>query len=118
MSEGIERCHITGSHEEPCWHCGDPTDQIEINFQAYLCPGACTEAKTDEFFEAVAKLPPVDDPFCETADQRNHRCWKAYRAITGQFPPRTQYPMGKLPDAVLEALRGHPDLVDWALGRA
>jgi hypothetical protein len=109
--------HIVGSHEEPCWHCGDPTDQIEIHFEAYLCPGACTAAKEAEFWEAVRTRPQeFEDPF-ETADERNHRCYKAYRALTGQFPPRTQHPNNSLPDAVLEALRDRQDLVDWALGR-
>jgi hypothetical protein len=64
-------------------------------------------------------MVPADqpaDPF-ETADERNHRLYRDYRALTGQFPPRTQHPMGKLPDAVTEALSGRPDLIDWALGR-
>lgn len=101
--------HITSEHEKPCWRCGNPTRFIDIDFQAHLCPGACTEAKTEEFFDAVAGL--------SRRDRLNIAYWKDYRALTGQFPPRTQHPMGNLPDTVTEALAGRPDLIEWALGR-
>jgi hypothetical protein len=46
-----------------CATCGVLTPWIEIGFHAYVCPGPCTEALYDEFAEAVAALPEVDNPF-------------------------------------------------------
>jgi hypothetical protein len=41
--------HIEGEHAANCWHCGRLTRFIEINFEAYLCPGDCTAAKWAAF---------------------------------------------------------------------
>lgn len=35
---------MAASPEEPCIQCGQPTAWIDFDFQARLCPGACTEA--------------------------------------------------------------------------
>lgn len=44
-----------------CWHCGKPTVWIEINFEAPLCLGACTDAKWKEYQEVnnerLPKMP-------------------------------------------------------------
>lgn len=42
----------------PCWHCGKPTPWIEINFETNLCPGACNDAKTAEWWEADRRAGP------------------------------------------------------------
>jgi hypothetical protein len=34
-----------------CWHCGDLTYWIDINFEAHLCSEECEDAKWDEFYE-------------------------------------------------------------------
>lgn len=50
------RWHIElpiGKPGEPCWHCGQPCPFVEFNFEAYLHPGTCTEAKWDEYFAAL-----------------------------------------------------------------
>lgn len=39
----------------PCWHCGQPTRFLEVNFEAPLCPGACTEAKEAEYWQALSE---------------------------------------------------------------
>lgn len=33
----------------PCWHCGQPTTWVDIDFETALHPGACSEAKWDEY---------------------------------------------------------------------
>ena len=32
-----------------CWHCGQPTKWISINFQAFLCSTECADAKWHEY---------------------------------------------------------------------
>jgi hypothetical protein len=39
----------------PCWHCSAPTRFLEINFEAPLCPGACTEAKEADYWRALSE---------------------------------------------------------------
>ncbi len=34
--------HVTANSKGPCCHCGQLTDQVEIHFEAFLCPGNCT----------------------------------------------------------------------------
>jgi hypothetical protein len=36
-----------------CWHCGEPTEWVEINFSAHLCSDECLSAKIDEYLEAT-----------------------------------------------------------------
>lgn len=55
----------------PCWHCEHPTRFLEVNFEAPLCPGACTEAKEEEYWHALADL---------------HRTEKAERAAAPDLP--------------------------------
>lgn len=33
----------------PCWHCAAPTFYVEISFEAHLCPGACADAKWEDY---------------------------------------------------------------------
>ena len=42
-----------------CWHCDQPCTTIEINFEAYLHPGACEDAKWAEYWEAT-RIPTFD----------------------------------------------------------
>ena len=35
-----------------CWHCGKPTNWIDINFIAFLCSTECSDAKWHEYSEA------------------------------------------------------------------
>lgn len=37
-----------------CWHCGKDTRFVDMGFETYLHPGACDEAKTDEYFRALS----------------------------------------------------------------
>lgn len=36
-------------YEKPCWHCGEPTTWVDLDFEAPLHPGRCSEAKWDEY---------------------------------------------------------------------
>ncbi len=36
-------------YERDCWHCGQPTTWIDVDFEAALHPGRCSEAKWDEY---------------------------------------------------------------------
>lgn len=55
----------------PCWHCEQPTRFLEVNFEAPLCPGACTEAKEAEYWQALSE---------------EHRRDKAERAAATELP--------------------------------
>lgn len=50
---GIADDHInvaeTGGVASACWVCGRPTLWVELNFEAYLCPGKCTDLKWEEY---------------------------------------------------------------------
>jgi len=35
-----------------CWHCGQPTQMMDINFMAYICSEECSEAKWGEYMDA------------------------------------------------------------------
>jgi len=37
----------------PCWHCGEETEWIDIDFEAHLCSDECLSAKIDEYLEAM-----------------------------------------------------------------
>lgn len=41
--------------KNPCWHCGRPTQWVELNFEAHLCSEECVDAKWKEYFEACNK---------------------------------------------------------------
>ncbi|GJF04992.1 hypothetical protein [Pseudonocardia sp. D17] len=41
--------------ERPCWHCGQPTRYVEINFEAPLHPGPCADQKEIEYWRATAE---------------------------------------------------------------
>ena len=36
----------------PCWHCGDLTEWVDLDFEAPLCSEECLEAKVHEWMEA------------------------------------------------------------------
>lgn len=44
---------------QPCWDCGEPTCFIEINFEAFLHPGACEARKDTEFWAALRAAGPM-----------------------------------------------------------
>lgn len=44
--------HIWVAHHQTCVICNQNTTWVELNFEAPLCPGACTEAMWDEYDEA------------------------------------------------------------------
>ena len=46
---------VAAQAPENCWHCGKPTVWVEINFEAHLCLGACTDAKWREYREEQLK---------------------------------------------------------------
>ena len=55
--------HIFGKDAQPCWHCGKRTFWLELSFEAPLHPGACSNAKWQEFSDAqtdveLVPLPP------------------------------------------------------------
>lgn len=35
-----------------CWWCGDKTRNLDVNFEAWLCPGYCTRAADRSFWVA------------------------------------------------------------------
>ena len=47
---------VFASSESPCWHCGEMTGWIEINFEAYLCSTECVDTKWAEFISAYKKI--------------------------------------------------------------
>lgn len=49
--EGVEGI-IRGRVAEPCWHCKEPTEFVDIDFQAHLCSDECQKAKWDEYCAA------------------------------------------------------------------
>ena len=44
--------HVLGDDPQPCWHCGEPTQWLELSFETPLHPGGCTDAKWREYDEA------------------------------------------------------------------
>lgn len=38
----------------PCWHCGELTAWVDINFEANLCSEECERAKWSEYFSATS----------------------------------------------------------------
>lgn len=42
---------LRGRVAKPCWHCGELTEFIEINYEAPLCSEECDWAKTEEINE-------------------------------------------------------------------
>lgn len=63
-------------YEQPCWHCRQPTTWIDLDFEAALHPGECSETKWDEYTwdtlfvklrETTARLrgQQLGDPPCE-----------------------------------------------------
>lgn len=36
-------------YERDCWHCGEPTTWIDLDFETHLHPGRCSERKWDEY---------------------------------------------------------------------
>ena len=53
---------LRGAHAGPCWHCGEMTEFIEINYEAYLCSDECEWAKDEEMNKACNNYCP-SDPF-------------------------------------------------------
>ena len=45
---GIIRVH----EKQPCWNCGELTEYIDINFEAYLCSEECQAQKDSEYIDA------------------------------------------------------------------
>ena len=46
---------VKSNKQKPCWHCGELTSWVEINFMAYLCSEECYNAKWQEYIEATKK---------------------------------------------------------------
>lgn len=44
-------------HPRECWHCGEPCQWIDLDFEAALHPGVCERAKWAEYFEALRRRP-------------------------------------------------------------
>lgn len=55
--------HHPLEYAERCWHCGQWTNLVEISFHAFLCPGACTNAKWDEFAAACERAAALEVDF-------------------------------------------------------
>lgn len=49
------RNHIRSEHTGECWCCGQQMNWVEINYEAWLCPGACTVTKDREFRKALKR---------------------------------------------------------------
>lgn len=49
--------YIESVGEEPCWHCGTPTNRVDLDFEARLCRTQCLLAKTDDYFRSLANHP-------------------------------------------------------------
>lgn len=47
--------HILCDDPAPCWHCGEPTQWVELSFETPLHPGSCSDAKWREFEQANAE---------------------------------------------------------------
>lgn len=54
--------HMHATSEGPCWHCGMLTPWIQWDFETWLCPGECTDAKWEEYDELQNSLGPWE-PF-------------------------------------------------------
>lgn len=39
----------------PCWHCGEQTNWVDIDFQAHICSTECHEAKIAEYITAECR---------------------------------------------------------------
>lgn len=48
---GIAVAHAIGD----CWHCHRPTRFIDLDFQTFLHPGACQDAKVNEWIAATVR---------------------------------------------------------------
>jgi hypothetical protein len=46
-------CVIKLDNPVPCWHCGENTQWVELNFEAPLCYGECETAKWAEYRSAL-----------------------------------------------------------------
>ena len=55
--------------EEECWHCGQPTTWVDIDFEARLHPGPCSERKWDEYRWAEMAAYLRSDEFRELVDR-------------------------------------------------
>ncbi len=53
LDGGLEVTELDGfiwvPYESDCWHCGQPTTWIDIDFETALHPGRCSERKWDEY---------------------------------------------------------------------
>lgn len=47
-----DRYAAYANESRPCFHCGTPTNRIEINFQGHLCLG-CEPAAWRAYWKAV-----------------------------------------------------------------
>jgi hypothetical protein len=54
MSKADTRNHIVAGNNDrgPCLHCGRLTRWIELSFEAWLCPGPCSDALWADYAEA------------------------------------------------------------------
>lgn len=48
--------YLRGKTWGKCWHCGAPTQFIEINYEAHLCSEECEQAKDEEINEACKRF--------------------------------------------------------------
>lgn len=42
--------------EKKCWICDEPTTWVELNFQAWVCLGACTDEAWRRYWEANREI--------------------------------------------------------------
>ncbi len=50
-----------GDKQSPCWHCGELTEFIDIDFNgAPLCSTECQDAKIEEFRQAYNRTSRRD----------------------------------------------------------
>jgi len=59
--KGVEAAQInpsimyTSDFSGSCWECGDETNWMDIDFQAYICSTECHEAKLNEYGRACMR---------------------------------------------------------------
>jgi hypothetical protein len=51
--------------EKPCWICGKPTTWVELNFQAWVCTGACTDEAWRRYWEADREIDRLYGPLTD-----------------------------------------------------
>lgn len=60
---------VTVPEPGECWQCGGQTDQMEVNYEAFLHPGVCEMVADRDYFAALRRLGPPS-PWGDDADLR------------------------------------------------